>query len=210
MNCLKNKRLRLVCCICLAFFIVLCIFRWLHKGKEKPYKPGIYYGWQSTYYGYGLQYVILTKDSLYVNILQTRDSAWLNINRWRQPYNFGTYGNVMLDHFVPIGIQWVDMVCYLYRDSIGNIYGKDSTYIYEHGIEYESCSGDYYLFYDPDQDLYTFYKTSFENLQEKGIVPSKCKAIEDVEKYLCINDSSVFEGVRKMSKSELRTLLWGE
>lgn len=90
----------------------------------------------------------------------------------------------------------------------------DSIYIYEHGMDYyRTClkkKKDYYLFYDPDQDMYTFYKSSFENLQKEGIVPSKCKAIEDVEKYLCINDSSVFEGIRKMSKSELMTLLWGE
>ncbi len=207
MNCLKNKRLRLVCCICLVLSVVWCIFRWQPKDNVKPYTGGIYYGWDSFSYGYGLQYVILTKDSIYVNVSQIRDSALVNINRWYQPYAF-----VRLRNFVPIGIQWYDMVCFMYRDSIGNVFGKDSVYIYEHGIDYWTdltAKKDYYLFHDPDM-RFTFYKSSFENLQKEGIVPSKCKSIEDVEKQLCISDSSVFEGIRKMSKSELKTLLWGE
>ena len=150
----------------------------------------------------------MTKDSLYANVLQTRDSALVNINRWCQPYAY-----VRLRNFVPIGIQWKDMVCYLDRDSNGYVYGNDSIYIYEHGIDYmtELEPNHYYnLFYDPDQYFYTFYKLSFKELREEGIVPSRCKSMEDVEKYLCISDSCVFEGIRKMSKSELMTLLWGE
>lgn len=208
MNYSISNTLKCVSCICVILLAVSCNYKDRHGNEADINKIGIYYNMWSKDYGYGLQYVIMTKDSLYVNVLQTRDSALVNINRWYQPYAY-----VRLRNFVPIGIQWKNMVCYLDRDSNGYVYGNDSIYIYEHGIDYmtELEPNHYYnLFYDPDQDLYTFYKTSFENLQKKGIVPSKCKAIEDVEKQLCINDSCVFDGIRKMSKSELMTLLWGE
>mgnify|MGYP003318681307 CR=1 FL=1 len=207
MNCLRSKIYRLICCLCAILFIISCEFTNQQIRETKIDKVGIYYNRRSGRYNNGLQYVILTKDSLYANVLHTRDSVCLNINRWHQPYHNKF---VLLDNFVPIGIQWKDMVCFLDRDSNGNVYGKDSVYVYQHGIIYESYCGENYLFYDPDQDLYTFYKTSFKNLQKKGVVPSRCKSMEDVEKYLCLSDSCVFEGIRKMSKSELMTILWGE
>lgn len=201
-----SNTLKYVGYICIALLVVSCNYKDRQRNEIRINKIGIYYNMWSDNYGYGLQYVILTKDSIYANVLQTRDSAWLNINRWHQPYHNKF---VLLDNFVPIGIQWWDMVCFLDRDSNGYVYGKDSVYVYQHGIIYESYCGEDYLFYDPDGN-YTFYKPSFENLQKKGIVPSKCKSMEDVEKYLCLSDSCVFEGIRKMSRSELRTLLWGE
>ena len=201
-----SNTLKYVGYICIALLVVSCNYKDRQRNEIRINKIGIYYNMWSDNYGYGLQYVILTKDSIYANVLQTRDSAWLNINRWHQPYHNKF---VLLDNFVPIGIQWWDMVCFLDRDSNGYVYGKDSVYVYQHGIIYESYCGEDYLFYDPDGN-YTFYKPSFKELREEGIVPSKCNSMEDVEKYLCLSDSCVFEGIRKMSKSELMTLLWGE
>lgn len=206
MNYSISNTLKCVSCICVILLAVSCDFTNQQIKETKIDKVGIYYNRRSGRYNNGLQYVFLTKDSIYANVLHVKDSIWLNINRWHQPYHNKF---VLLDNFVPIGIQWKDMVCFLDRDSNGNVYGKDSVYVYQHGIIYESYCGENYLFYDPD-DRYTFYKLSFKELREEGIVPSKCKSMEDVEKYLCLSDSCVFEGIRKMSKSELMTLLWGE
>lgn len=206
MNCLINKWLKPICYVCLIFLGVSC--DWGRRPQEPtPYKAGIYYCF---YEIYGQHCVILTKDSIYANVLCTRDSAVININRWHQPHY-----TVWLDGFVPIGVQWRDMVCFIDadRDSKGNrtglIYGKDSTYIFEHGIRYETSSSKSYLFYDPDGS-YTFENLSYKMLIEKGIIPRKFKSQKEAEAHLCIGDSSIFEGIRKVSKAELRTLLWGE
>ena len=207
MNYSINNAIKFIGCICMTYLAISCNYLSRQRNETVLSEIGVYYNMWSVDCGYGLQYVILTKDSLYANVLHTRDSALVNINRWHQPH-----GYVKLYNFVPIGIQWKDMVCFIYRDSIGNIWGKDSIYIYEHGIDYGTdleWGYERYLFYDPDWTC-TFYKETLETLQEEHIVPLNCKSMEDVEKQLCISDSSVFEGVRKMSKSELRTLLWGE
>ena len=207
MNYSINNAIKFIGCICITYLAVSCNYLSRQRNETVLSEIGVYYNMWSVDCGYGLQYVILTKDSLYANVLHTRDSALVNINRWRQPHAY-----VELYNFVPIGIQWENKKYYIHRDSIGNKYAKDSIYIYEHGIDYDTNlrHNHYsYLFYDPDWTC-TFYKETLETLQEEHIVPLNCKSMEDVEKQLCISDSSVFEGVRKMSKSELRTLLWGE
>ena len=108
MNCSVNKWLKLICYVYMIVFVASCDFGCRQRNKAKLHMPSIYYNWQALRCGYGLQYVILTNDSLYVNVLQKRDSALVNINRWCQPYAY-----VRLRNFVPIGIQWMDMVSYI-------------------------------------------------------------------------------------------------
>ena len=225
MSVLRNNGLSIVCLV-LLFSVVSCDFGRKREERAEPHMAGVYCQWNWSYKGNikieHTQYVILTRDSLYANVMQIRDDYGVDpsyyavgssanelqiidcvwINRWHQSR---IYDKVVFEGFVPIGEQWLYM-----EDSEGRIKGKDKDYIYEHGIECVShiLSGyDDYLFYHPDYSC--FYKYDVETLIEKGIVPSNCESASDVLDRLCLRDSSIFEGVRWMSASELNALLWG-
>lgn len=199
MNYLIDLINKLICLACLVAFVISCSF---DRGQCNDYNydvSGMYYSYyEKTQYD-NLHYIFLLKDGLYINVLEYIDSALVNVNKWRKPYPNSSY--VKFEGFVPIGYLWKCSIWW-------NKDKYDSTYIFRNGIS-SGTESQYGLFYDPD-GRYTFSKIDIQIMIDKNIIPREYKSIEDVEKHLCINDSSIFEGVRKMSKSELRTLLWGE
>lgn len=160
---------------------------------------GIYYNCYEKRQFDRLHYIFLTVDSIYINVLHSGDSALVNVNKWHKPYPQSSC--VKFERFVPTGYLWE---CDIWWNK--DVY--DSIYIYKKGLCHETDSENG-LYYDPD-GRYTFSKIDYQYIIKLGIIPRKFKSLEEAEAHLCIGDSSIFEGIRKVSKAELRTMLWGE